>query len=133
MVINKKLRSGDIKIDTYIEELEGELLRKNTSAIDKFIRSANEVASVMSDDLLYIAKGTPELCTILSSDKDDKSVERIFMMLKNNELFNEISKTAESLIPEVVNEAQDLQIELDPDVNAFEQMQKRIKERKQKK
>ena len=132
MVINKKLRSGDVKIDNYIEELESELLKKQTSSMDKFIRSANEVASVMAEDLGHIAKGEPEKCTILNSDKDDKSIDRIFMMLKNNELFAGIAKTAESLMPEVVNEAQDLKIEINEDENAFEQVQRRIKERKGK-
>lgn len=130
MIINRKLRSGDDKIDTYILELEEELLKKQTSSIDKFIRSANEVASVMAEDLGYIAKGQPELCTILNSDKDDKSIDRIFLMLKNNTLFEEIAKTAESLVPEILNEAQDLKIELDAEENAFEQMQRRIKEKK---
>ena len=131
MVINKKLRSGDVKIDNYIEELETELLRKNTSSIDKFIRSADKVASVMADDLGYIADGTPEKCVILTSDSSDKSVERIFLMLKNNDLFSEIAKTADDLLPEVVNEAQDLKIELDAEENAFEQMQRKIKEKRQ--
>ena len=131
MVINKKLRSGDVKIDNYIEELETELLRKNTSSIDKFIRSADKVASVMADDLGYIADGTPEKCVILTADSSDKSVERIFLMLKNNDLFSEIAKTACELLPEVVNEAQDLKIELDAEENAFEQMQRKIKEKKQ--
>ena len=133
MIINRKLRTGDEKIDNYIEELEDELLKKQTSSIDKFIRSANEVASVMADDLSYIAKGQEDKCTILSSDSSDKSVERIFLMLKNSELFSEIARTAESLTPEVVNEAQDLKIELDPEENAFEQMQKRIQQRKKSK
>ena len=132
MVINRKIRSGDTKVDTYIEELENELLKKQTSSIDKFIRSANEVASVMADDLAFIAKGQGDKCVILSSDSSDKSVERIFMMLKNSELFTEISKTADSLIPEIFNEAQDLKIELDAEENAFEQMQRRIREKKGK-
>lgn len=131
MVINKKLRSGEEKLDKYIEELEEELLRKNTSSIDKFIRSANKVASVMADDLALIAEGRSGECTILTSESNDKSVERIFMMLKNNDLFAEIAKTAEDLLPEVVNEAQDLKIELDAEENAFEQMQRKIKEKKQ--
>lgn len=132
MVINKKLRSGNEKVDLYIEQLEEELLRKSTSSIDKFIRSADKVANVMADDLNHIADGNPDLCRILTPDGSDKSVERIFLMLKNSELFSEIAKTAESLIPEIVNEAQDLKVELDPDGNAFEQMQKRIKEKKGK-
>lgn len=131
MVINKKLRSGDFKIDEYISGLEEELLRKSTSSIDKFIRSADKVAGVMAEDLDRIASGRVEECVILTPDGSDKSVERIFLMLKNSELFTEISKTAEELLPEVVNEAQDLKIELDPDENAFEQMQKRIKEKKE--
>lgn len=132
MTINKKLRSGNEKVDLYIEELEEELLRKSTSSIDKFIRSADKVANVMADDLNHIADGKPELCRILTPDGSDKSVERIFLMLKNSELFSEIAKTAESLVPEIVNEAQDLKVELDPEGNAFEQMQKRIKEKKGK-
>jgi|SRR5699024_7912314 len=131
MVINKKLRSGDFKIDEYISGLEDELLRKSTSSIDKFIRSADKVAGVMAEDLDRIASGRVEECVILTPDGSDKSVERIFLMLKNSELFTEIAKTAEELLPEVVNEAQDLKIELDPDENAFEQMQKRIKEKKE--
>lgn len=131
MVINKKLRSGDFKIDEYISDLEDELLRKSTSSIDKFIRSADKVAGVMAEDLDRIASGRVEECVILTPDGSDKSVERIFLMLKNSELFTEIARTAEELLPEVVNESQDLKIELDPDENAFEQMQKRIKEKKE--
>lgn len=130
MIINRKLRSGDTKVDSYIEDLENELLRKETSSIDKFIRSADKVANVMAEDLDRIASGKSDECVILSPDGSDKSVERIFLMLKNSELFKEIAKTAEDLLPEIVNEAQDLKIELDPDENAFEQMQKRIKEKK---
>lgn len=132
LIINKKLRSGEEKIDSYIEELENELLKKQTSSIDKFIRSANEVASVMADDLSFIAKKQPEKCVILTADSSDKSVERIFMMLKNNELFAEIAKTADTLLPDVLNESQDLVIELNPEENAFEQMQKRIREKRKK-
>lgn len=131
MTINRKLRSGDFKIDEYISGLEDELLRKSTSSIDKFIRSADKVAGVMAEDLDRIASGRVEECVILTPDGSDKSVERIFLMLKNSELFTEIARTAEELLPEVVNEAQDLKIELDPDENAFEQMQKRIKEKKE--
>lgn len=129
MTINKKIRSGDSKIDKYIEELEEELLRKSTSSIDKFIRSADKVASVMADDLNFIAEGEPDKCRILTSDSSDKSVERIFLMLKNSELFTEIAKTAESLAPEIVNEAQDLKIEISDDEPTFEQIQRRVKEK----
>src|SRR5690606_35631971 len=113
MIINRKLRSGDTKVDSYIEDLENELLRKETSSIDKFIRSADKVANVMAEDLDRIASGKSDECVILSPDGSDKSVERIFLMLKNSELFKEIAKTAEDLLPEIVNEAQDLKIELD--------------------
>lgn len=129
MVINKKLRSGDSKIDEYIESLESEILRKNTSSIDKFIKASDKIASVLADDLSALADGRQEDCQILKSENSDKTVERIFLMLKNSTLFNEIASIADTLSPEVVNEAQDLKVDIDETGNAFEQMQRRIRDK----
>lgn len=127
MKINRKNRSGKQSVDEYIEELENELLKKESSAIHKFILSANEVATVFAEDLALLAKGRIDECKLLSGDKDDKSVERIFLVLKNNELFSEIYKTSEGLIPEIVDEVLDAKVVFKDDESTFETMRKRVK------
>lgn len=127
MVINKKLRSGEEKIDTYISQLEEALLKKETSSINQYIIASNKVAKVFAEDLEALADDREEDCRILTNNKDDKAVERIILLLKNSELFSSISKMAEELIPEVVNEAQDLKIKLEDGDNAFEKVQERVK------
>jgi len=127
MKINKKLRSGDLKIDAYIEELENELLKKEDSAIHKLIRNASKVATVISEDMGRIAQGRDAECIILKEDKDDKRLERILSVIKCTEAFNELSVLADGLLPEVVNEAQDLKLQIEEGENAFEKMQERVK------
>lgn len=128
MKINRKIRSGELKIDTYIEELETELLKREDSAIHKLIRSANKAASVISDDMGRIAQGRDSECIILKEDKDDKRLERILSVIKCTEAFNELSLLADGLAPEIVNENPDMKIQIEDGENAFEKIQERIKE-----
>lgn len=126
--INKKLRSGEVKIDSYITELEEALLHKETSAIDQFIRASNKVAKVLASDMEKLGDGRIDECQLLKAESSDKTVERIFMVLKNSDVFAEISKSADELLPEIVNEAQDLKVNIEDGENPFEKMQQRVKE-----
>ena len=128
MQINKKLRSGDDRIDTYIEQLEEELLTRENSSIHKLIRNANKAASVISEDMGRISEGRDSECIILKDDKDDKRLERILSVIKCTDAFKEISILADELIPEIVNEALDLKVKIEEGENAFEKMQGRVKE-----
>jgi len=127
MQINKKLRSGDVRIDTYIEQLENELLNRENSSIHKLIRNANKAASVISEDMGRIAEGRDSECIILKDDKDDKRLERILSVIKCTDAFKEISILADELIPEVTNEVLDLKVKIEEGENAFEKMQERVK------
>lgn len=130
MKINRKLRCDNDKVNAYIGELEDELLKKENSSIQKFIIASNKVAKVFAEDLELLAEGRIDQCKLLNSDKDDKTVDRIMLMMKNNELFLQISNTADQLPPEIVDEVQDLKLKLTEEDSTFEQMQKRVKEKK---
>lgn len=131
MVINRKIRTKDNEIvNNYIQELEEELLRREDSSINKFIISANKVAEVFAKDLNHLAEGNEEMCILLTSDKDDKTVDRIMAVIKNTKEFKTISEIADSMVPEIINEAPDLQLKIDDETSSFEQVQKRIREKR---
>lgn len=131
MQIDRSIRSGVKKTDDYIILLEEELLKKETSSIIKFITSANKVACALADDMELMLSGNLALCTILKDDKDSKLLDRLLNLLKSVDTFDQISKIADSLVPEVVEIKTETtaQTKLNPDENPFEQMQKRVKER----
>lgn len=123
MQINKKIRSGKADIDSYIEELEAELTKKETSAITSFILNANRVAKILSSDLGLLAEGRDTECVLINESKDDKRLERVLALLKNVDTFDSISKIADSLTPEEIDQANEGATQLNPTSNAFEQLQ----------
>jgi len=130
MKINKATRSGKASIDYYILELEEELLKKETSSINKFIASANRVALALADEMELMLSGSLGECKILKDDKDSKLLDKLLLLIKNVDTFDQISKMADALIPEVIEiPTVDTVVQLNIDENPFEQMQKIVKEK----
>ena len=127
--VNKNIRSGIKEVDGYIAELEAELTKKETSSIHKFIKSANSVASVLADDLAFLAGGDAGGCHFIKSDGNDKILDRIMAVIKNVDAFSDLSKIADSLAIEVVEEGVIEAIAITPGANGFEDMRKRAQEK----
>ena len=126
MQIDKTIRSGDVRVDAYIEWLESRLDFGN---LYKFIMAANDVAGVMAEDMSKIAKGEKSKLKILSNDKDEKFTERLTNVLKQIDVIKKIQKEADELVKsgKVVDPSK---IELDPSKPAMEQLLKGVKENK---
>lgn len=127
--VNKNIRSGNKDVDSYIAELETELTRKETSSIHKFIHSANAVAGVLADDLACLAKGDLGGCQIIKSDGTDKILDRIMAVIKNMDAFSDLSKIADSLAVEVIEEGIIESVAITAGANGFEDMRKRTLEK----
>jgi len=127
--VNKNIRSGNKDIDSYIAELEAELTKKETSSIHKFIQSANAVAGVLADDLACLAKGDLGGCQIIKSDGNDKILDRIMAVIKNMDAFADLSKIADSLAVEVIEEGVIEAIAITPGANGYEDLRKRVQEK----
>lgn len=125
MQVDKTIRSGDVRIDTYIEWLESRLDFGN---LYKFIMAANDVAGVMAEDMSKIARGEKSKLKILSNDKDEKFTERLTNVLKQIDTIKKIHKEAEELVKsgKVVDPAK---IELDSSTPAVEQLMDKVKKK----
>jgi hypothetical protein len=123
MQIDKTIRSGDVRVDAYIEWLESRLDFGN---LYKFIMAANDVAGVMAEDMSKIARGEKNKLKILSNDKDEKFTERLTNVLKQVDVIKKIQKEADELVRsgKVVDPTK---IELNPDVPAIEQLMGSVK------
>lgn len=95
MLIDKTIRSGNLKVDEYIELLESKLDFSNAY---RFILAANSIFGAMADDMENIASGKKIKLKILSEDKDDKFAERLSMVLKLSDTAKKITEQAELLI-----------------------------------
>mgnify|MGYP000004578412 CR=1 FL=1 len=125
-MIDKSIRSGDKKVDDYIERLETMF---NFSNLYRFIMAANEVAGVMADDMSKIAQGKKDKLKILSDDKDDKFTERLTTILKQVDVIKKISAEADLLIAS--GKVEDpKKIKLEGDAPAIEQLMQHAKKNK---
>lgn len=95
MLIDKTIRSGDVKVDDYIGRLEK---LYEFSNLYRFIMAANEIAGVMADDMSKIAKGDKKGLKLLSNDKDDKLIDRLSNVLKQVDNIKKIQVEADALI-----------------------------------
>lgn len=107
MQIDKSIRSNNKEVDEYIEQLEEALLTSTTSNINKLIKSADELAGVIADDMSLIIKGEKEGLVLLSSDSTDKLTERMMLILKNIQTFKDVADTAKSMQPTVKDEVRE--------------------------
>lgn len=127
MQVDKTIRSGDAKVDAYIEWMESKLDFNNTY---RFIMAANNIFGAMADDMELIASGkvktSDKKLKILSDDKDDKFAERLNMVLKLADTAKKISAEAEALINSG-KVADPKKIELDPTKPAVEQLMDRVR------
>lgn len=152
--IIKGLVSGNPEIDEYIERLHAYLLGFETSNIKKLILSLDRMAGVIAEDVEKIIDGEDQTCDevcvghdedsgeplyekiysstlkVLNDQKDSKIYDRVMNLFTKIESLNAVSKTAKSLIPEVVEIKQiDAEEEFKKDVklsgkgNSFEEMQ----------
>lgn len=58
MEINKKIRSNQPDIDSYIEQLENHILEFDVSSIKRLIVACNEVAGIIADDIILLKENT---------------------------------------------------------------------------
>ena len=123
MQIDKTIRSGDVRVDAYIEWLESRLDFGN---LYKFIMAANDVAGGMAEDMSKIAKGEKSKLKILSNDKDEKFTERLTNVLKQIDVIKKIQKEADELVKSG-KVADPSKIELDPSKPAIEQLMGAVK------
>lgn len=95
MLIDKTIRSGDQKVDEYIERLEK---MYEFSNLYRYIMAANEIAGVMADDMIKISQGKKTGLKLLSNDKDDKLIDRLSNVLKQVDNIKKIQVEADALI-----------------------------------
>ena len=103
-MINKSVRCKDAKVNEYIEALENELIKRDTSGIDRFIRSANSISIRLAEEMEAIANGDMENISLLSNEKDDKLIDRVVTLISKVNSFAQVSELAEELSKKYVIE-----------------------------
>jgi hypothetical protein len=117
-MIDKSIRSGDPKVDAYIELLESKF---EFNKLYQFIMAANDISGIMAEDMVKIAKGDGKGLKILSKDKDEKFTERLTLILKQIDVVKKISEEADKLITS--GKVKDpSKLELDPNKPLIEQL-----------
>lgn len=96
-MINKSIRCKDAKVNEYIEALEDELVSRDISGIENFIRNVNLLSIKLSEEVGYLAEGRFAEIQILSNDKDDKLVDRILALVSKVDHFSKVSELAKAL------------------------------------
>lgn len=95
-IIDKSIRSGDGSVDSYIEWLEESLISFEASNIKRLIISADSVAGKLADDLDNVINSGSSL---ISFDKDDKTMDRVMNVITKVKDFISISESATLLRP----------------------------------
>lgn len=103
-MINKSVRCKDAKVNEYIEALENELIKRDTSGIDRFIRSANSISIRLAEEMEALANGDMENISLLSNEKDDKLIDRVVTLISKVNSFAQVSELAEELSKKYVIE-----------------------------
>jgi hypothetical protein len=96
-MIDKKIRSGNKRVDNYIIELEKELQRRDVDGVEKLIQSLNNFSLALSKDVQLVSSGELENLLILSKDKDDKVFERIMSLVGNIAKFQQVITLAQAM------------------------------------
>jgi len=98
-----------IELKEYVEEMHEYLLASDTSAIKQMIISLNKLCLTLRDDIESISDGNPNPfdLQILSSDKDDKTFDKLMKIVEKVKYFKEINEMAETYKPEILKKEQD--------------------------
>lgn len=152
-VIKSGIKTGDLMVDQYIEDLHDYILSFEASNIKKLILATDRLAGVIAEDIDKIIQGEDETedevlmgyneddepiyekmsknnLKILSDSKDSKVYDRILNLISKIESFEKVSKAAKTLIPVVEefypkSEDEELikDLKLTGSENNFEEMQ----------
>lgn len=154
MKIKKYMRSKtDEGLNDYIESLENYLLEMKASNTMNVIFKLDEINGTIVEDLEKINNGeaveliqipsinpdTPDsiyeksTLKVLNDSKDSKIFERVMVLFAKLKDLQTVADYVKQYVPEVEEEApidEIVKTDLDPEVNAFEQMQKKFKGKK---
>ena len=115
--INRKIRSGDKKVDSYIEELENYLLSLEANGTNRLIMKLEEVSGTISKDLDKILAGEDgdwvddggeakwvSNLTILNDSNTSKTFDRVLTLYSKIGDIRAVSEAVKALVPEEVKE-----------------------------
>lgn len=88
----------------YINNLHNYLMDFKTSSIHDLILELDNVARVITSDLVLIAQGKGIKAKFLTESKEDKQYERVIQLIKMAKDFKEMSNMASELRPKVTEE-----------------------------
>lgn len=105
IVIDKSLRSGEQKVDSYIESLETWIQDFEASNIKKLISACDDVAGIIADDVTKLGtSGDAEEIDnelLMLGSKKNKIYERFLSLVSQIKHFKTISDLLEDMKPKV--------------------------------
>lgn len=135
--INRKIRSGDKKVDSYIEELENYLLSLEANGTNRLIMKLEEVSGTISKDLDKILAGEDgdwvddggeakwvSNLTILNDSNTSKTFDRVLTLYSKIGDIRAVSEAVKALVPEEVKEDSEKDSKLEG--NVFEAIQRKV-------
>lgn len=136
--INRKIRSGDKKVDDYIEELENYLLSLEANGTNRLIMKLEEVSGTISKDLDKILAGEDggwvdgddgeakwvSNLTILNDSNTSKTFDRVLTLYSKIGDIRAVSEAVKALVPEEVKEDSEKDSKLEG--NVFEAIQRKV-------
>lgn len=135
--INKKIRSGDKKVDSYIEEMENYLLSLEANGTNRLIMKLEEVSGTISKDLDKILAGEDgdwvdddgeakwvSNLTILNDSNTSKTFDRVLTLYSKIGDIRAVSEAVKALVPEEVKEDSEKDSKLEG--NVFEAIQRKV-------
>lgn len=119
--IDRTIRSGDDKIDKYIEDLEDYLLSLGATGTNKLILKLEEVSSSITDDLDMILAGNDgdfvenskgelvwkSALKILNDSNTSKTFDRVMALYSKIGDIKAVSEAVRDLVPEEKVEGED--------------------------
>lgn len=136
--INKKIRSGDKRVDSYIEGLEDYLLSLEANGTNRLIMKLEEVSGTISKDLDKILAGDDgdwvkdgeeeakwvSNLTILNDSNTSKTFDRVLTLYSKIGDIRAVSEAVKALVPEEVKEDSEKDSKLEG--NVFEAIQRKV-------
>lgn len=107
------MRCKDAKVNEYIEALEEELVSRDFSGIENFIKSVNSLSNKLAFEVQCLADGELDEIQILSNDKDDKLVDRVITLISKVDQFAKVAELAKVLNKQYIIEDVSKQKEAD--------------------
>lgn len=125
------LVSESEEINLYLYKLHSYLLNFETSSVKQLLISLDELCVKLTDDINHITNGDLENLTILSSNNQDKTFDRVMKIVEKIDSFKKVSDMAEAMRPPIADEknvTKKPKLALDKSKNPMEDIVKKLRD-----